>query len=615
MCNSDRHSFFYIVLRKYYNSILEDRILNTMKNKLYSINKILKGDFLSIIFLIISGLLYTNSHAAVITSTPSGGLWNNTATWIGGTIPVSVDDVIISNGSIVTVDALVTVKSLTVGQGTSGILQWGLSNNAMSVSGNVLISNGSSLFLYTSTANAATLNVGGNFTNNGFCNLALGTLNFNGSQQAGGSLSQAFEGSGIFEGQGASGIIRTLTFQTTGNTTISTAQNLIVTLSFIHSAGTLNTNGKLSLDNTAQVYGQSLNTRVENIAVTDMGTGYASAPKISAAGAVLWSASLPVVEGNILVSGTNVYAVTTAGTTGGAAPVHTSGAVADNTATLLWCGNTGTIGNALIGTVVSGTQYFYGTNLYTCIVGGVINLASPPIHLSGIVTSGAASFLYVGVTPQVSVNYDATTQTLRSLSLTNKGNGLSAAPSLSVLGASTTIASAVAVYFPKIDGVNSLTTQKSAVAVISGGLTINSTQGASFYSGVGAISTLNGGVNYTVAPQVGFAGPTAINLVTNGGSGFTSAPTIIVSGGTLISGSALTTSNFLITVDGGKVVSVYLNLNTTACYSTPPTLSLAGGAGSGAILAFPAGCWPTATAVLGTNGQVSNFTITNSGFG
>ena len=111
-----------------------------MKNKPYSINKILKGDFLSIIFLIISGLLYTNSHAAVITSTPSGGLWNNTATWIGGTIPVSVDDVIISNGSIVTVDALVTVKSLTVGQGTSGILQWGLSNNAMSVSGNVLIS-------------------------------------------------------------------------------------------------------------------------------------------------------------------------------------------------------------------------------------------------------------------------------------------------------------------------------------------------------------------------------------------------------------------------------------------------------------------------------------------
>lgn len=586
-----------------------------MKNKLYSISNNLKGEFLSVIFLIFSGLLFTDSQAAVITSTPSGGLWNNTATWVGGVIPVSTDDVIISNSSIVTVDVVVTVKSVTVGQGTSGILQWGTTSNPMTVSGNVLISNAASLFLYTSTSTSVTLNVGGNFTNNGFANLALGTLNFNGSQQAGGSLSQTFDGSGTFAGQGTSGIIRTLTFVTTGSTTISTSQNLIVTLSFIHAAGTLNTNGKLSLDNTAQVYGQALNTRVENIAVTNMGVGYALAPKISAAGAVLWSASLPVVEGNILVSGSNVYAVTTAGTTGGVAPVHVSGTAADNTATLLWVGNTGTIGNALIGTVVAGTQYFYGTNLYTCIVGGAINLASPPIHLSGTVTSGAASFLYVGPAPQVSVNYDATTQTLRSLTLTNKGSGLTLAPSLSILGASTSVATATAVYLPKIDGPNNLTTQKSAIAVITGGLTINSTQGASLYSGVGAISTANGGVNYTVAPQVGFAGPTAINLVTNGGSGFTSAPTITVSGGTLISGSALTTSNFLITVDGGKVISVYLNLNTTACYSTPPTLSFTGGVGVGATLAFPAGCWPTATALIGTNGQLSNFTITNPGYG
>ena len=152
-----------------------------MKNKLYSISNNLKGEFLSVIFLIFSGLLFTDSQAAVITSTPSGGLWNNTATWVGGVIPVSTDDVIISNSSIVTVDVVVTVKSVTVGQGTSGILQWGTTSNPMTVSGNVLISNAASLFLYTSTSTSVTLNVGGNFTNNGFANLALGTLNFNGS--------------------------------------------------------------------------------------------------------------------------------------------------------------------------------------------------------------------------------------------------------------------------------------------------------------------------------------------------------------------------------------------------------------------------------------------------
>jgi hypothetical protein len=78
----------------------------------------------------------------------------------------------------------------------------------------------------------------------------------------------------------------------------------------------------------------------------------------------------------------------------------------------------------------------------------------------------------------------------------------------------------------------------------------------------------------------------------------------------LVSGTALSSSNFTVTVAGGKVVSVYLT--GTATYSVPPTLAFSAG---NATLEFPAGCWATATPIIGANGQISNFTITNAGFG
>lgn len=540
-------------------------------------------------------------------ATAVGGLWSSPATWVGGLVPDG--QATIPAGSIVTVDQVVSVSSLNI----SGTLQWNGTANAVSVGGNLTINSGGKYLAYTTASAGTTTNIGGNFQNNGYANLALGALNFNGT---GSTLS----GTGVFEGDGTRGIIRALTFSNLGSNSVTTSQNLTVSSGFTITAGSLNTNGKLRIDNTAQIYGQPLNLQVASVAVTNMGSLYTVAPVVFGAAVTQWS-SITGVLNTLYVSGNNVYRCTTAANIGAIAPTHTSG-ITDN---LLWIGTTGTLGNPFLGAVahVAGTQYFYGNNLYTCIVAGTPSATAPPVHTTGAVVSGTATFLYVGTVAKVSVNFDSVTGTVRSLNLTQAGSGYVSAPatsfSVGVLAGTGSSAAATAVYFQQIAGPANTLTQKSGAASITGGLTINSDQGASVAStdvqassGVGNISTTNGGVNYTVAPLVGFAGPPTLNLVTNPGSGYTVAPTVVLTGGTLVSGTALTTSNFTITMNQGKVVSVYLNTATTATYSVPPTLSFSAG---NATLAFPTGCWPAATANLGSNGQITSFTMTNAGFG
>ena len=549
-----------------------------------------------------------------ITSTATGGLWSSTATWQGGLVPIAGDNVIIADGSIVTVDQIITgIGNLTIGQGTSGILQWG-GTYPMTLFSNLTISSGAKFLPYNTGFVGQTINIGGNLINNGFANFALGTANFNGSQQSGGSLSQSLGGSGTFLGDGINGFIRNLNFSTTGNSSVNTTQNLRIT-SIAHTAGSLNTNGKLTIDNTIQVYGQALNTQVVSIAVTVMGSGYTSAPVIFGASASAWVAGAAATANTRYYSGGNVYLCTTAGTFDAAnPPTHTSGIVANGTANLLWLAPYGVLGNPFIATITTvGTQYFYGNNLYVCTVAGVPNTAAPPVHTSGAVASGAATFLYVGTAAAATVNYDAVTLTVRSVNITNTGSGYSSVPAITFNGGGfTTTASATAVLFQSIIGSSNSLTQRSGSATVTGAITINSTQGAIAQSGVGNVSTSGGGVNYTVAPLVGFAGPTGINLVTAAGSGYVAVPTITVTGGTLISGVALTTANFTITANQGKIVSVYLNAGTTATYSVPPTLAFSAG---NATLAFPPASWPAATAIIGSNGQLTNFTVTAAGYG
>ena len=558
--------------------------------------------------------LTASNTLPLITSTALGGLWSSPATWVGGVLPNGTN-VSIATGSIVTVDQAVSANNIDI----NGTLQWNGTTNAMTLSGNLKINSGGKFLPYITGGTGQTINIAGNFQNDGYTNLALlsTVLNFNGT---GSTLS----GTGIFEGDGTRGIIRTLTFSNLGSNSIATSQNLTLITALNHYGGSLNTNGKIKIDNTAQIYGQALNLQVANLPVTNMGSLYTVAPVVFGTAVVPYANALAAVANTRYFYGNNVYLCTTAGTFNATPPTSTGAAVFTTSGpTLIWSGELGTLGTPLpfgTGFTLSlTTQYFVGNNVYQAIL-NTASTADFPTHTSGV----ARNLRWIGTVAKATVNYDAATGTVRSLNLTQAGSGFSTAPPVAIskgLGDTTGInAAATAVFFQQIIGpANSIVQKSGGAATITGGLTINNDQGASIAStnvqassGVGNISTTNGGLNYTVAPLVGFAGPPALNLVTNSGSLYTAAPTVVVTGGTLVSGTALATANFTITMNQGKVVSVHLNTGTSATYSVPPTLAFSAG---NATLDFPAGCWPTATANIGSNGQLTSFTMTNSGYG
>ena len=594
----------------------------------YAANSVCNGGPL---YLAATPLTATASTPAFSTSTANGGLWSSPATWSLGVVPPAGENVVIPVGSIVTVDQVVTVPNLTI----DGILQWNGTANALTVTGNLIVSASGRFLPYTTGQAGVAVNIAGNYTNNGFANHALTMasgfhLSFNGS-------GSTMNGTGVFEGDGTNGIIRSLAFQNLGSNSINTSQNLVVNgttggaNAFALTAGSLNTNGKLKIDNTAQIYGRPINLQVANVVVTTMGAGYSTnAPVVFGSAVTKYPLNAAVTANTRYFAGTNVYLCTVAGTSGAANPTTTGNTTfTDGTATLLYIGNLGQLGLPYQTTAANaiGTQYAFQGTLYTAlnaVIPTVAGAASLGTTVGTTYTAGTANYLCVGTAASVSVNFDGATQSVRSLTLTSAGSGYAAAPALVFSNSGTTpttAAVATVVYIQQSIGAANSVFQKSGGTVVSGGLTINSDQGTSIAtlngqasSGVGGLSTSNGGVNYTVIPTVGFAGPTALNLVADGGSGYTTAPTITVDATNLVTGTNLTTASFTITVNQGKIVSVYLNAGTTATYSAPPALTLSTVSGT-AALAWPSGCWPSATPVIGANGQLTRFTINSPGFG
>jgi len=126
--------------------------------------------------IIISFFFITQLSIAQISSTPSGGDWKLSSTWVGGIVPTSLDDVIIVAGANVVVrdpyviSAPAVCNSLTI-NGTLTMGAASSSDRVLDVTTFLLINTGGTL------TNGGTafhqISIGGNFTNNGTFNALI----------------------------------------------------------------------------------------------------------------------------------------------------------------------------------------------------------------------------------------------------------------------------------------------------------------------------------------------------------------------------------------------------------------------------------------------------------
>ncbi|WP_211319944.1 Ig-like domain-containing protein [Flavobacterium aquicola] len=151
-------------------------------------------------------LVQTIGFGATITSTGSGGFWDLGGSWAGGVVPTASDDVVIANGTTITVRTNRTVNNVTVQSG--GVLTI-LNNIILTVNGSVLVNSGGQFNAGTGNNDSAIIKVFGNFTNQGTANfwkstvvikgdfITSGTsLQQNGNIIVGGNVTAAITGSG-----------------------------------------------------------------------------------------------------------------------------------------------------------------------------------------------------------------------------------------------------------------------------------------------------------------------------------------------------------------------------------------------------------------------------------
>jgi len=152
--------------------------------------------------LLCFGLL-SISKAATITSTPNGGNWSSTSTWLGGVLPLPGDDIIIAtntSGSVI-VDGLITCANLTIN--SNGRLNiYGV--NTLNVTGILIMAKPRAGYSTELNVNSGTLNVKGLFkmdagkgTRYTSLNITSGTANLSDINTRGSASRIIFNGNGI----------------------------------------------------------------------------------------------------------------------------------------------------------------------------------------------------------------------------------------------------------------------------------------------------------------------------------------------------------------------------------------------------------------------------------
>jgi hypothetical protein len=453
----------------------------------------------------IDNISLTSSAPSLFTAAVPGGLWNSPESWVGGVVPANGNDVLIPAGSTLVVNQSISYGEITI----AGKVQWGTTSFPLTAT-NLTVTSTGALFAHTTAQAGQTLNIAGNFTNDGFCNLAAGgtLVNFNG---LGGT--QNFTGTGQFVAdKSGRGMVQGLFFQSLANCSITTTQDL-VSWNFAHTAGSLNTNGKLSLDMHAVSNGTAFNRQVSTIIVTNMGSGYTSAPTVTIAPPPSGTPATAVADWDPGSQTVRSITITNPG----------SGYRTNPTVTIGGGGGAGAVATAIVP-----ASYVHGTLATTAAqtqksanasISGGININSGQ-GLAVVVTNGGTGYTSA---PSVGVSLPVGFLNL----VTNGGSGYTSAPTVTITGATGTGAVATAV-------------------VTRGQVTsINITAGGSNYTPPITVTLSGGGGSGATAafpsawlpqfqaviePTLGMV--TSVNTI-NAGFGYTSAstPTVTLSGG------------------------------------------------------------------------------------
>ncbi len=221
--------------------------------------------------------LVTAAHAATITSTTGGGLWNTPGTWVGGVVPTAADDVVIATtgGADVEVSANVEALSITL-QGGAALQQNGATT--IRVFNDFVGAVGS----FHSAGGLCTLQVDGNFTTSGatlateLATVVDGTATFNASAFISNNIGGFnFRGDVVFDGSGAIGFVTFSGSSGTQTVTGSVSPINIPILTIDNVDGVVFPTQSLNVTDTLDFMNGIifLNTLAQSVVVGNLGTG------------------------------------------------------------------------------------------------------------------------------------------------------------------------------------------------------------------------------------------------------------------------------------------------------------------------------------------------------
>ncbi len=190
------------------------------------------------------------------------GNWTTASTWDANAVPSAADNVTVSTGHVVTIDAASLGANNVIVNGTLG---YGTTPTGFNVNGNLTV-NAGGVFNVFSGSTGKTLTVTGDIVNNGSIDVSVGTTTA-GNLTLNGTAVQTVSGSGTF---GASNAIRNLTFSNTNTAT----PNIIWSINNVKVAYNLNLTGaRINLGSNKMTFG---NNAAGNTLTAPVGTGFLS---------------------------------------------------------------------------------------------------------------------------------------------------------------------------------------------------------------------------------------------------------------------------------------------------------------------------------------------------